>query len=500
MKIMFVHSQDESLAVESLSAFLKANGHETDLVFDPCLFESSAIRSSYFSKLFDIKMDLVRQVKESKPGLVAFSVNTVTYQWAIMMARLIKKEIDVPIIFGGIHVTSVPDKVINREEVDFLCIGEGEYPLLELANSLDSGGIDYSIKNIWFKKNGNIIKNEVRFLIEDLDTLPFLDKEIFYNKYKAFSANYMTMTSRGCPYSCTYCCNDVWHGLYKGGKYLRRRSVDNVIEELFLMKNKYRIKRINFFDDVFVLDNKWLKEFSAKYREKIDLPFGCMAHCKLFDLEKAKLLKDAGCYAISFGLQTANDENRKNIIKRTDTNNDVRKAASACHVVGLKFLIDHIFGIPYEGDKEYIEAIAFYNEIRPTAINSYQLAYFPKTSIIKTAHEAGMLTDSDIELINDGQAPTSTVVGIGNKGSLNIDRHREKYNPYLILLPILPKKFIDFVIRKKLYNKNIPISKIFQLCAKLIARLRSGQGFVYFGILSFTVTSLLKSAQLKMRD
>lgn len=497
MKVMFVHSQDESLAVESLSAFLKANGHETDLVFDPGLFESAAIKNAYLQRLFDIKMELVRQVKGNKPGLVAFSVNTVTYQWALQMARLIKNEIDVPTIFGGIHVTSMPDRVINREEVDFLCVGEGEYPLLELVNSLDAGKVDCNIKNIWFKKDGVIIKNDVRPPIDNLDTLPFLDKGIFYSKYKMFSTNYMTMTARGCPYSCTYCCNDVWHAVYKSSKYLRRRSVDNVIEELLVMKNKYRIKRINFFDDVFVMDTKWLKEFSEKYKEKIGLPFGCMAHCKLINLERAKLLKDAGCYAVSFGLQTANEESRKNILKRIEKNDDVRKAASICHTVGLKFLIDHIFGIPFEGDKEHIEAISFYNEIRPTGINTYQLAYFPTTSIINTAKEAGMLTDNDVELINEGKAPTSTVVGIGNKESLNIDRNREKYNPYLILLPILPKKVVDFVIRKNLYNKSIRIPRIIQFCGKLIVRIKAGQGFVYCGILLFTVSALLKTIKFK---
>ncbi len=499
MKIMFVHSQDESLAVESLSAFLKANGHRTGLIFDPCLFESSSVRNRYLSELLDIRMALVSQVKESKPGLVAFSVNTVTYQWALQMAGLIKNEINVPTIFGGIHVTSMPDRVINREEVDFLCVGEGEYPLLELVNSLETGVVDYNIKNIWFKKDGVIIKNDVRPPIDNLDTLPFLDKGIFYSKYKMFSTNYMTMTARGCPYSCTYCCNDVWHNVYKGNKYLRRRSVDNVIEELLIMKNKYRIKRINFFDDVFVMDTKWLKEFSEKYKDMIGLPFGCMAHCKLINLERAKLLKEAGCYGISFGLQTANEANRKNILKRMEKNDDVRKAASICHTVGLRFLIDHIFGIPYEGDKEYIEAINFYNEIRPTGINTYQLAYFPNTRIIQTSKDAGLLTDNDIDLISEGKAQTSTVVGIGNEGSLNIDKYREKYNPYFILLPLLPKRFSNMVIRKELYKRNISIPKFIQFLAKIIGRLRSGHGFVYFGILAFTIKSLLRNFKLKRK-
>ena len=190
MKIAFVNDSCERLGVEYISAVLKAAGHETKLFVDPQLFDDENISIKGLARVFDCKKKLISELKAYQPDLIGISAVTDFYQWALGMTRLIKEAMDVPIILGGIHPTSVPERVISNESVDMVCVGEGEYAMLELVNSMAKGKIDTTIRNIWFKRNGTVIRNEVRPLIEDLDALPMPDKELYYSASPHFSDFY----------------------------------------------------------------------------------------------------------------------------------------------------------------------------------------------------------------------------------------------------------------------------------------------------------------------
>ena len=211
MKVLFIYSVFENIGIEYLSAVLKTAGHQTEIVFDPRLFR--AHRKDYSNKLlakiFNYRKYLLQQIVQHKPGLIAFSVVSADYLWACEFARDIKKLLPVPIAFGGIHPTSVPERVIKNDFVDFVVQGEGEHALLDLVNCLEAGEIDYSIKNIWFKRNGEVISNPCRPFIQDLDSLPFADKDLFYHKVGyPFTIGHYCMARRGCHNNCTYCCNN----------------------------------------------------------------------------------------------------------------------------------------------------------------------------------------------------------------------------------------------------------------------------------------------------
>src|SRR3989338_10901652 len=147
MKIAFVNDSCERLGVEYISAVLKAGGHQTKLFVDPQLFDDVYIHSHFLKNIFNYKNKLIFELKNYRPGLISISVDTECYQWACTISRLIKKGLPgTPIIFGGIHPTSVPERVIKNDFVDMVCVGEGEYPMLELADSMQKGKIDYGIK------------------------------------------------------------------------------------------------------------------------------------------------------------------------------------------------------------------------------------------------------------------------------------------------------------------------------------------------------------------
>ncbi|MDD5237011.1 MAG: cobalamin-dependent protein, partial [Candidatus Omnitrophica bacterium] len=169
MKVMFVYPAFENIGIEYLSAVLKQNGFQTKIAFDPLLFNDQFIRIKGLNTFFNYEKNLLTKIKNYDPKIVAFSVLSSTYPWALNLARKIKSFSSAHIIFGGIHPSSAPEEVISQECVDSIAIGEGEFAILELANSLKHNKVDYAIKNIWFKDRDRIIRNPLRPYIEDLD-------------------------------------------------------------------------------------------------------------------------------------------------------------------------------------------------------------------------------------------------------------------------------------------------------------------------------------------
>jgi len=189
MKVTFVYP-DLSLAsrgkfyhgVAFLSAVLREAGHQTSLI--------------HISKPL-VDEEFISTVSSESPDLIAFSTTTNMFRTARRYARLVKKNFQLPIICGGIHPTIVPEEVINCPEIDMVCLGEGEFALLELCNKMNGNEEIYSIQNIWVKEYGKIHRNPVRPLIQDLDELPFPDRTI-YDYASLEDAKLMESVYEGC--------------------------------------------------------------------------------------------------------------------------------------------------------------------------------------------------------------------------------------------------------------------------------------------------------------
>lgn len=502
MKVVFVAIGVENLAVEFLSSFLKLHGHSVEFVFDPKLFASEAIQFVKLAKFFDTFQEIAKQIVEKKPDLVGFSVFTINYQRALRLAREIKRlNKDIPIVFGGIHPTSVPEVVIKEKCVDIVCVGEGEHALLELLENLEGKRRRYDIKNLWFKKGKKVIKNPLRPLIKDLDSLPFLDKELFYNIYpKSVKDDYYTISSRGCPFKCTYCANNVLRKLYDGlGKPLRQRSPENIIEELVLAKKRFFPKQVTFADDVFVQDVAWLKRFVHLYQKKVGLPYTMLTHPRFVTLQMAKLLADSGCFLLAFGIQSASEKTRMGVLKRYETNRQIEAAAEYCHKVNLKFSVDHIFNIPGEGIAEQEEALRFYNKLRPSVINAYWLQYFPRTEIIQTAIEKGVIKKGMIKKIEEGLTSSSFVVGFGGKDTFDPGLVFANFQFFFMLLPILPKWLMEKIISRRLYLLPFKPPIFVNIGIKFLINLTQKRGYVYLDMIKSMFYFVRVNLALKWR-
>jgi len=402
MKILFAYKNSESLGIEYISSVLKKEGHKTDLMFDPGAGEVE-LKINIISRLFKFEKDLIFKIKKFSPDLIAFSSMTNLFPWVRDLTKKIKEQFEIPIVVGGLHPTIIPEETLRYKYIDMICRGEGEYAMLDLVNSLESKKENYKIDNIWFIINNKIIKNPIRPLIENLDDLPFPDKDLFF-KYGAFSKRYYIMTSRGCPFSCSYCHNHQIKELYKNfKKFVRFRSVDNVINELKWALNRYKFKKIYFYDDIFGLNNKWLKEFTIKYKKEIKKPYKCLIRPQSLSKEKLSLLKKSNCQEIDVGLESGNDRIRNKILKRHITDKEMIKNLFLLKNSGIKISTLNIIGSPTETMEELMDTFKMNYIIRPKGALFHILYPFPKTQIFEICKEIGLLDEKKIELLNQGE-------------------------------------------------------------------------------------------------
>jgi radical SAM superfamily enzyme YgiQ (UPF0313 family) len=442
MKVAFISDLSERFGVEYLSAMLKTRGHDTRLFMDPRLFNDGEFGVPWLAPYFDRKDDLLRELKAYAPDLVAFSAATDPYQWSIDLAGRIKRIMDVPVIFGGIHPTSVPERVIVHPAVDMVCVGEGEHAMLELVESMARGAVDHTIRNIWFKKDGDIVRNELRPLLQDLDALPFADKDIYYAVSPQMASCYFITTIRGCPQACSYCCHSYLRELYRDkGCYLRQRSVANIIDELVRAKKRYPLRVVRFWDDDFSVGRSvaWFREFAREYKSKVGLPFICYLYPKDVPEGIVACLKEAGCCEVSLGVQSWDASLRRTELGRDTSNEEFGRIIDMLHQHGINTTVDFICGLPRQHEQDDVLGfLRFCISRKVGEINFSGLQYFPRSQITTRLWENGLFTQDEYENILDGKNAHLTSLG----GHLPF-HEMIKYKTAALLMIFLPPKVSD---------------------------------------------------------
>ncbi|MDD2717718.1 MAG: radical SAM protein [Candidatus Wallbacteria bacterium] len=445
MRILFVHGAYESLGIEYLSAVLKKNGHQVFLAYSPLLFRDALLHFPLAAHCFNRDRSLV-ELENIKPDLIAFSCVTACFSWMHGLARAYKRKLpDVPIVFGGIHASTAPEYLISIPEIDFVCLGEGEQALLELVECLAEKQDPSRISNIW----GKNFRNQPRPLIRDLDSLPFPDHELFYEKAPYFKDVYPIITSRGCPYSCTYCNNNSLKRIYPAEPgMLRRRSIANVMEELVRAQKKWNYKALVIEDEIFTGDTERVREFCTAYRKKIRLPFICVTHPKTTRPEELEMLRSAGCVQIEIGVQTLNRKVRRQYLRRFETNSEIVQALKALHESGIPYNIDHILGLPGDDFQSQLLALKIYNVFRPHRLLPFFITYYPGTEISGIAEKMGMLEPGLKAKILAGESES-----FEQHGSIEDRNQRKRLDSLRIVfgwLPLLPRKIVRLILKSSL--------------------------------------------------
>ncbi|MGD2035599.1 MAG: radical SAM protein [Bacteroidales bacterium] len=459
MKITFVHRSHESLGLSYLSAKLKADNHQVDLVFDPSLFNDDVLHWRDNKKKY--KKLAIRAINKN-PDLIGFSIVTSDYKWAVNIATEIKNRSNCPIIFGGIHATASSEEVIECDPVDIVAIGEAENSISNLTRKWDEykarGFLE--IEGLWFKmKNNKIIKNPWPSL-PDLNSIPFPDMDLFSNTSCTYH-RYVIAASRGCNRFCSYCYNSYLHKMYRKD-FKRRRTTESVISELEIAKQKRKIKTVWFLDDNFVEDEQWTIEFCKKYKERIHIPFFCIIHANELTFKSAEALAKARCRTVQIGVQTINPKLGRRVLHREINLDRIRQACEYLHNVKINIIVDHIIGIPGEVKEDYYYALDFYNELQPKLIGVFQLTLYPGTDLLK------MDCIKNSEFYHEMSKGTIHMLSRPNINAL-----QRNFVFIMNILPLLPKGLINRLIKfYKKTNSPIPFATYISLIFRIINAFR----------------------------
>lgn len=391
MRILYIQQEPAVyLGLCSLSAFLKKHGHTVGLV------------------IISFEKDWLQAVEDFGPDLVAMSCSTGSHTELLFFADQLKERYpDVLIMLGGSHPTYYP-RLIEHPSVDIVALGEGEYAMQELLEKLE-GGEDFSrVKNLHVKsKDGKITRNPLRPLEQHLDVFPFPDRSL-YDKYDNLrqTTTYWTITGRGCPYDCSYCYNSALKAMYKKedarGKYARRRSASNVIEELKAVKAQWGIKDVEFQDDIFTLyPEQFLYPFLGRYKKEIGLPFWCQIRPDLVTENIIAKLKEAGCTGLMIALETANSEISK-VLARNITKQQIIDAAGIIHGQGIRLKTCSMLGSPGETLETAFETLELNQQMKAEFPLCSLTQPYPKTALMDYCVKNGLLEEGfDVDDFED---------------------------------------------------------------------------------------------------
>ena len=400
MKVLFIYPNIDcppgiNHGLAAMSGVLKQRGHDVGLIH-------------VCDNLWELPTteEVLDRIEAFQPGIVGFSVMSQQYDWCRAVSRALReRRPDLPQAIGGVHCTMVPDDVTSDAEFDWVFVGECDQSFADLVDRLAAGGDRFSVPGsripARFSPNGAPIVNHVGPFPE-LATAAPTDYELFdIDHVVRTKSGWMGLiTSRGCPYKCTYCFNKEIVDLYKdeGGAtsmrdYLRAYPVDRMIEEIAQLKRDHpHISTLIIDDDLFTLNKRYVHEFTAAYkRSGIDLPYVVNAHVQCFDDAMARALKESGCIITKFGLESGSQRIRKEVLWRYMTNTQIETMTRTAHRHGLHTSAFIMFGLPHESKEEIYETLRLCAKVKMGRFRWAIFYPFPGTAGYTIAKNADVI-------------------------------------------------------------------------------------------------------------
>lgn len=343
--------------------------------------------------------DTIKRIAEIKPNILGITSSTTAFNKAKLIASEVKNKFpEIKTIIGGPHVTALPEETLEYDFFDFGIVGEAEYAFLEFINALKDDKNYTEIKSLVYKdENKKVHINPRRELIKNLDELPMpaihllKDYSLYTPQLTAYRKKPVgtVITSRGCPYQCIFCDRNAF------GNKFRARSPEKIIEEIEYRIKKQGVKEIAFLDDTFTINKeRVIKICDLLIEKKIDLIWSCSLRADTVDKELLKKMKQAGCWLISLGVESGNEQVLK-FIKKNLNKDKVRECCKIAKEVGLKTRGFFMIGHPIDTKETIRETIDFAKSL-PLYIAEFSITTpFPNTELDRIAENYGKVNHSD---------------------------------------------------------------------------------------------------------
>jgi anaerobic magnesium-protoporphyrin IX monomethyl ester cyclase len=422
------YSDITSYGLRCLSSYLKSFGHEVIMIFLPDYREEVEDKRNtddlYLQSLME---EVARQAQGS--GLIGISLMTYCFQRVAQLTDYLKAQLSVPIIWGGIHATIRPEECLAH--ADYACRGEGEESLAKLVAALEANESVSEVPNLVFQRDGRVVLNPVAPLVQKLDVFPRPDYDLTDHFYallgqpplkpmdpesfeKLMAMNplsdpgrgeivYQTMSSRGCPYHCAYCCNNFLRQLYAKQKYVRFLEVETIIGELKDIKARFPfLNTVLFSDDSFFsAPTRWLEHFARRYAAEVGLPFRCLASPLAITEAKLALLTGAGLRGLQIGIQSGSERTRRQYQREGSSEAVIRAGQIVAQFIPPidppKY--DIILDNPYETMEDLQDTIYLMRRLPPPyQVQPFSLVFIPGTDLHTKALRDGLIQDEQRQI------------------------------------------------------------------------------------------------------
>jgi len=414
-----------------LVSYLRQKGKEVYFYDGLAVNPNRMVRKGTGKRYGASERQITDKIKEIKPDLVGIgTMFTAYFEDSLSIARCIKKiNKNITIVVGGSHVSVDPVSALRiSDDIDIAVFGEGEQTLYEICDGIDLNKID----GIVYRKGGKIVKNNARQLIKNLDDIPFPAwDELDISKYSLESSFNMRkpvfplVTSRGCPGHCLYCSvNSVWQHRWRG------RSVKNILDEIEMLMKKYGVKEFAFQDDSLSVDKNRFKSLcdeitKRKLNIKWTTPNG-IAHWTL-DKKLIKKMKMAGCYRITFGIESGDKKLRKWVGKPYDLD-QAKELLRYANSIGMWTLSTNIIGFPFETEEQLKRTLKYAIDSDVDLALFFRLGPRPGTPIYNIFKKKGWLMKDKHMLFSEDVACRTKYFS----GTQIIKWQQEMYRKFLI--------------------------------------------------------------------
>ena len=410
---------------------------------------ASMVRDEYDVRIIDSNVfgysldDVRRELKNFYPDVVGITSSTPSIYEAYKVAEAAKSvRDDCIVVLGGPHATFLPEEVLTEcRSVDVVVRGEGEETFQELVNAIDRGICLKDVMGIAYRKGDKITVTKPRPFIDDLDKIPFPSIDLLpIKRYALKGISYMPIiTSRGCPFKCSFCASSrLFGGCWRG------RSPKNVVEEIKLIHDKFKIKNIEFADDTFTLNARRAEEICYEIlREGLDISWGASSRVDTINKGLAEKMRKAGCWIVYLGVESASQRILNAMGKRV-TINQIIKAVKTLKGVGIQILGSFILGFPEETVETAEQTIAFAKKLDLDYAQFSILTPYPGTPIYEYARKNNLLLTRDWSKFN----ATEPVMKLEN---LTIKQLQSLFRKAYLTFYIRPKMLWRWIKQKQFH-------------------------------------------------